>query len=80
MSEPMSGYAAANLRHHLNKADFPASTAELLQRARNGGAGQDALELLHSLPDAQFNSLADVVAGTRDGDQVPQTGIIDVKP
>ena len=81
MKRPLGGYASANLTHHLNGADFPASKQDLLRRARNSGAGQDALELLESLPeDAEFQSLAEVVEATRDADQAPQTGIIDRKP
>lgn len=80
MTQPVGGYASANLIHHLNGADFPASKQDLLRRARNNGAGQDALELLESLPEAEFQSLAEVVEATRDADQAPQTGIIDRKP
>ena len=80
MTQPLGGYASANLTHHLKGADFPASKQDLLRRARNSGAGQDALELLESLPEAEFQSLAEVVEATRDADQAPQTGIIDRKP
>ena len=80
MTRPLGGYASANLAHHLNGANFPASKQDLLRRARNSGAGQDALELLESLPEAEFQSLAEVVEATRDADQAPQTGIIDRKP
>ena len=81
MTAPIAGHASANLSHHLIGMDFPASKADLLRRARIRGAGQDALEVLESLPeDARFESLADVVEATRDADQAPQTGIIDRKP
>jgi hypothetical protein len=57
-----------------------ASKSDLLLRARDNGAGQDALELLESFPDdAEFESLADVIRAYG-SDQVPQTGIGDVKP
>jgi len=73
--------SAANVTHHLQGAHFPASKSDLLLRARDNGAGQDALELLESFPDdAEFESLTDVMRAYGGSDQVPQSGIIDVKP
>jgi hypothetical protein len=81
MTREPSGPSAANVLHHLRRAHFPASKSDLLLRARDNGAGQDALELLDSFPDdAEFESLADVLRVYGGPDQVPQTGIIDVKP
>ena len=77
----MIGYASANVIHAVRGMAFPASKADLIERARNSSAGQDALEILASLPEgARFESLADLVATTRGADQAPQTGVIDVKP
>jgi hypothetical protein len=60
---------------------FPASKDDLLLRARDNGAGQDTLEVLESLPEGkEFATLDDVVRAYGQADQVPQTGIIDVKP
>jgi hypothetical protein len=60
---------------------FPASKDDLLERARNNGAGQDMLEVLESFSEAEeFESLADVMKAYADSDQAPQTGIIDRKP
>jgi Protein of unknown function (DUF2795) len=60
---------------------FPASKDDLLLRARDNGAGQDMLEVLESFPEGkEFESLADVVRAFAQADQVPQTGVIDVKP
>jgi hypothetical protein len=81
MTQGVSGHASVNITHHLDGMHFPASKKDLLLRARDNGAGQDALELLESFPDAaEFESLADVMRARRGSDQVPQTGIIDVKP
>jgi hypothetical protein len=74
------GYASTNLIRCLNGAGFPASKADLIERARNSGAGQDAREILASLPEAEFQSLAELVEAIRDADQAPQTGLIDRKP
>jgi hypothetical protein len=81
MTRASGGHAAENVAHHLQGAHFPASKSDLLLRARDNGAGQDTLELLESFPDdAEFESLADVTRAWGGSDQVPQTGIIDVKP
>jgi hypothetical protein len=76
----MIGYASANLVRCLSGAGFPASKASLIERARNVGAGQDAREILASLPEVEFESLVQLVEAIRDADQAPQTGIIDLKP
>ena len=81
MTRESCGPSAANITHHLQGAHFPASKRDLILRARDKGAGQDALELLESFPeDAEFESLADVTRAYEASDQVPQTGIVDVKP
>ena len=80
MTRRLGAPSAANVTHHLQGAHFPASKSDLLLRARDNGAGHDALELLESFPDdAEFESLADVIMAYG-SDQVPQTGIGDVKP
>lgn len=77
----MIGYASANVIHAVRGMVFPASKADLIERARNRSAGQDALEILAALPEgARFESLADLVEAIRDADQAPQTGVIDAKP
>ena len=81
MTGASGGHAAENVAHHLQGAHFPASKNDLLLRARDNGAGQDMLEVLESLrEDEEFGTLADVMKACGEADQVPQTGIIDVKP
>ena len=74
------GHSLMNVTYHLKGLAFPAARAALLERARNGGAGQDALETLECLPDKEFGSLADVLRDCEELDQDPQTGIIDIRP
>jgi len=74
------GHSLANVTHHLKGMAFPAPKAKLLERARNAGAGQDAIEELECLPDQEFASLADVLRACAELDYAPQTGIIDIKP
>ncbi len=81
MTPTSGGPSAVNVTHHVQGARFPATKRDLIERARNHGAGQDALELLESFPDGmEFASLDDVIKASQASDQAPQTGIIDVKP
>jgi hypothetical protein len=76
-----SGHSSINVTHHLKGMHFPASKDDLLLRARDHGAGQDMLEVLESFPaDEEFETLDDVIKAYGRFDQVPQSGIIDVKP
>jgi hypothetical protein len=60
---------------------FPASKDDLLERARNNGAGQDVLEVLESFPrDGEFETLADVMKAYGETDQAPQTGMMGRNP
>jgi hypothetical protein len=74
-------HSSINVAHHFEGTRFPASKDDLLLRARDNGAGQDMLEVLESFPDdEEFETLDDVMKAYGKSDQVPQTGIIDVKP
>lgn len=81
MSQERGGPSLINARLHLGGASFPASTEDLLLRARERGAGQDMLEVLEFFPkDKEFKNLADVMTMYGKFDQAPQTGVIDIKP
>jgi Protein of unknown function (DUF2795) len=81
MTRELGGHSPANVTHHLKGAHFPASKDDLLERARDNGAGQDVLEVLESFPeDERFESLADAMKAYGEADQAPQTGMIDRKP
>jgi hypothetical protein len=81
MTSGSGGLSSVNVTRHMQGMHFPASKDDLLLRARDNGAGQDMLEVLESLPEGQeFETLADVVRAFGRADQVPQTGIIDIKP
>jgi hypothetical protein len=76
-----SGPAGANAARLLEGARFPSSRDNLLERARENGAGQDLIEVLQSFPqDRRFESLAEVVRACARSDQAPQTGVLDIKP
>jgi hypothetical protein len=81
MAGGLGGHSAANVTHHLKRVRFPASKEDLLERARNNGAGQDVLEVLESFPeDQEFETLADVVKAYGETDQAPETGIMSRRP
>jgi hypothetical protein len=81
MTQGLAGHSSANVMHHLQGMHFPASKDGLLLRARDNGAGQDTIEVLESFPEGkEFKTQADVMRACGQADQVPQTGIIDVKP
>lgn len=81
MARGLGGHSAVNVTQHLKGMHFPASKRDLLLRARDGGAGQDMLEVLESFPeDEEFETLADLMRAYGESDQAPQTGIIDRKP
>jgi Protein of unknown function (DUF2795) len=81
MTSGVGERSTINITHHLDGMRFPASKDDLLLRARDNGAGQDTLEVLESFPEGrEFETLADVLTACEQTDQVPQTGVIDVKP
>jgi hypothetical protein len=79
--EPGLGHSTFYVTHHLGGMHFPASKRGLLLHARDNGAGQDVLEVLESLPDDEnFEDIAGVMKACSNVDQVPQTGILGLKP
>ena len=81
MTRGFGQHSAVNIAAHLKGMHFPASKDDLLERARNHGAGQDVLEVLELFPnDEEFETAADVIKAYGESDQAPQTGIIDRKP
>jgi len=81
MTRGVGGRSPANITSHLKGMHFPASKEDLLERARDNGAGQDVLEVLESFPDdEEFETAADVMKVYGESDQAPQTGVIDRKP
>jgi Protein of unknown function (DUF2795) len=80
MAPELAGRSTANVAHHLRGMAFPASKEDLVERARNGSAGQDVLEALECLPDEEFESLDDVLSAYEALDQDPQSGVIDKRP
>lgn len=57
------GESAANIAHHLRGINFPCSKSDLVNHCRQRGCPTDVLNTLQSLPDRQYNSMADVMSG-----------------
>jgi hypothetical protein len=61
MTRGLGGHSPANVTYHLKGIDFPASKQNLLQQAEDNGADSDVLEVIETMPDADYGSMADVM-------------------
>lgn len=61
MTRGMGGHSVSNITHHLKGIHFPAGKQDLLRQARQNGAAQDIMDVLHAMPDQAFGSAADVM-------------------
>ncbi len=43
--------------------DFPANLQDLIQKARDNNADDEVIQVLEQMPDQEFQSMADVMAG-----------------
>ena len=68
MTRGIGGHSPANVSHHLEGIDFPASKQDLIRQARDNGAGDDVLEVIEAMPQGQYASMADVMVGYGDAD------------
>ncbi|WP_336660715.1 DUF2795 domain-containing protein [Leucobacter sp. USHLN153] len=53
MSEPQN---PIEVQRHLGGVDYPASRDDLVETARNNGAGDDVVSALEALPDREYDS------------------------
>lgn len=63
MTRGLGGQSPANVSHHLQGADFPASRADLEKQAKQNGAGDDVLDVIRNMPDQEYANMADVMKG-----------------
>lgn len=61
MTRGLGGHSPANITHHLKGIDFPANKQDLFQTAQENGADEDILEVLDTMPDVDYESMADVM-------------------
>jgi hypothetical protein len=55
--------STANVTHALKGIDFPASKQQLIDHAQKQNAEDVVMDELRSLPDQQYNTMADVMKG-----------------
>ncbi len=56
------------MSHHLKGVAFPAHKRDLVRQARDNGADNDVLEVIEAMPEAEFESMADVMKAYGDAD------------
>ena len=72
MTRGLGGHSPANVSHHLKGIDFPATKQDLMRQARNNGADRAVLEVIEAMPDADYESMADVMKGYGEADNAPE--------
>lgn len=63
MTKSTDGPSPSNLAHQLRGIDFPARKKDLIKRARGHHAGEEIIRKLEHMPDQEYKSMADVMAG-----------------
>jgi hypothetical protein len=61
MTRGTGGHPVSNITHHLKGINFPAGKHEMLRQARDNGAAQDILDVLHAMPDREYDTAAEVI-------------------
>lgn len=56
----MAAINPVQLQKYLSGVDYPASKSDLIQAAQREGADQNAIAVLHKLPEQRYNSPNDV--------------------
>ena len=68
MTRGLGGHSPANVSHHLMGIGFPATKQDLIRQARESGAAEDVLEVIESMPEGEYASMADVMPGYGEAD------------
>ncbi len=69
MTRGLGGHSPANVTQHLKGVGFPAHKQDLMRTARDNGADDDVLEVIQSMPDDAFESMADVMKAYGEADR-----------
>jgi len=69
MTRGMGGHSVSNVTQHLKGIHFPAAKQDLLRQARQNGAAQDIMDVLHAVPDQEFETAADVMKAVGQAEQ-----------
>lgn len=68
MTRGLGGQSPANVTHHLQGIDFPASRADLEECAKTNGAENDVLEVIRNMPEQEYGDMSDVTKGIGDAE------------
>jgi coproporphyrinogen III oxidase-like Fe-S oxidoreductase len=60
VKEWIMAVSEVELQHYLQGVKYPSRKEELIRKARENQAPRDVIDLIHNLPDREFNSTADV--------------------
>lgn len=63
MTRGLGGDSPANLASFLGGIDYPAGRGRLVEHARQNGAEEKVLDALESLPEREYQNMADVMKG-----------------
>jgi len=74
MIRGLGGYSPSNVAHNLRGVDFPAHKKSLFDQARKNGAESKVLEVLESIPDTEYQDMAEVMKGIGEGQRVARPG------
>jgi hypothetical protein len=69
MTRGMGGHSVSNVTHHLKGIHFPVAKQDLLRQARQNGAAQDIMDVLHAVPDQEYETAADVMKAVGQAEQ-----------
>jgi len=61
MTRGLGGHSPANVSKFLKGIDFPATRRDLRLQAEDNGADADVMDVILSLPDDDYESMADVM-------------------
>lgn len=62
MTRGLGGHSPANVSKYLKGIAFPATRRDLRLQAEDNGADPDVIDVILSLPDDDYESMADVMA------------------
>ena len=63
MTRGVGGRSPSNITRHLRGMDFPANVQDLIEKARENNADDEVIRQLEQMPDQEYESMADVMAG-----------------
>ena len=63
MARGVGGHSPSNIMHHLKGVDFPASKHDLLKLAKRNKAEKEVIEVIETMPDEKYGSVAEIMKG-----------------